>query len=305
VSPHPGAAYPGPVSAPSSLAGQVGALLELPGVAEAVEAVRSACTALRWHEGLRRRSAEAAAESRVRGATASALLEGAEPAGSAGSVAVVRDLMRGASRWPAPLGPVDRVLKGAVQVTAATEGIGAAQLRSPAQVLARLHLAAAADLVAPSQLGRPRRANEAADDLIELGPASPPEDLPERLVLLSRLLATVGEGAPGVLVAGLAHAEVATARPFVRGNGLVARALDRVVVRAAGVDPTGVAVVEAGPALRVGADYRGALAAYGGGGSEGVRLWLLEYAAGLVRAAEAGVAVADDVRAGRWQSSSG
>jgi hypothetical protein len=290
----------------SPLVARVTDLLDLPGVREAVEEVREACTRLRWHEGLRRRTPEAAAESRVRGATASALLEGAEPAGSRGSVAVVRDHMRGALPWSDPLGPVDRVVKAAVQVTAATEGVDAALLRAPAQVLARLHLAAAADLLPTDQVGRPRRGDESCDELAaDLGPVVAADEVAPRLALLADLLATVREGAPAVVVAGLVHAEVATVRPFVRGNGLVARALDRAVVRATGVDPTGVAVVELGHAARAGVDYRGGLASYASGGPEGVRLWLLQYADALVRAAAAGEGVADDVRAGRWSGSDG
>ena len=41
-------------------------LAELPGIPEQVEAAREACTRLRWHQALRRRVPEAAAESRVR-----------------------------------------------------------------------------------------------------------------------------------------------------------------------------------------------------------------------------------------------
>ena len=75
-------------------------LAELPGIPEQVEAAREACTRLRWHQALRRRIPEAAAESRVRGAVASAELEGASM-----PVDVVRDIARGASTWSAVAGP--------------------------------------------------------------------------------------------------------------------------------------------------------------------------------------------------------
>ena len=136
-------------------------LQALPGVQEGIDTAREACTALRWHEALRRRIPEAAAESRVRGAAASAMLEGAEPAGSEGSVDLVRDLMRGAVSWDErPQDPVWRVVAGAVRATAATEQMGAVALRSPAQVLAALHTAAASELLPAGQLGRPRRPGE-------------------------------------------------------------------------------------------------------------------------------------------------
>jgi hypothetical protein len=276
------------------------ALLDLPGVADAVASARDACTRLRWHQALRRRIPEAAAESRVRGATASALLEGAEVAGSQGSVRVVRDLVRGAQGWPVEPDPVWRTLRCAVQVTAATEHVGAAQLAAPAQVLAHLHVAAASLVLPAGQVGRPRGAGEECAEWVELGPPPEPVDLAGRLAGLAELLGGVPQGrAPALLVASLVHAEVVAARPFVQGNGLVARALERVVLRAGGLDPTGVAVPEAGHAEKVGADYRGALTAYVSGGPEGVRLWLLHCAEAAETAAAHGIAVADAVLAGR------
>ena len=78
----------------------VNALAQLPEVPEAIDAAREACTALRWHPALRRRIPEASAESRVRGATASAALDGAQM-----SVTIVRDVFRGARSWPAASSP--------------------------------------------------------------------------------------------------------------------------------------------------------------------------------------------------------
>ena len=63
-------------------------LAALPEVAEASDHAREVCTQLRWHEALRRRIPEAAAESRVRGAWASAELDGARSTAS-----IVRELM--------------------------------------------------------------------------------------------------------------------------------------------------------------------------------------------------------------------
>lgn len=279
----------------------VASLAHLPGVAAAVEQAREACTALRWHEGLRRRIPEAAAESRVRGATASALLEGAEPAGSQDSVTLVRDLVRGATSWGERAeDPVWRVLAGAVRATSATEHVGAPQLRAPAQLLASLHTASSAGLLPESQLGRPRRAGEEVAGEEILGPAPAASAVGERLQMVHDLVRAVPDGgAPALLVGAVVHAEVAVLRPFVAGNGVVARALERTVIRVGGLDPTGVAVPEVGHADRAGTDYRGALAAYASGDPEGVRLWLVHCAEALVRAAAEGTRVADAVRAGR------
>lgn len=276
-------------------------LSRLPGVEDGVAAAREACTQLRWHQALRRRIPEAAAESRVRGAAASALLEGAEPAGSGGSTALVRDLMRGAVAWDSRAeDPVWRVLAGVVRATAATEHVGPAQLRAPAQVLASLHTATAGQLLPMSQVGRPRVADERCLEWAELGPAPEPAEMQERLALVHELIATVPGGrVPVLLVAAVAHAEIVTSRPFVLGNGVVARAVERVVLRAGGLDPTGVAVPEVGHADRAGTDYRGALSAYGTGTADGVRLWLLHCSQAVERAAAEGSRIADAVLAGR------
>ena len=99
-----------------SIAESLTAVAALPGVPEATAAARDACTRLRWHEALRRRIPQAAAESRVRGARASAALDGAQM-----SLDVVRDLMRGATAWPPEPDPLEQVLRGVVQATAETE----------------------------------------------------------------------------------------------------------------------------------------------------------------------------------------
>ena len=100
-------------------------------------------------------------------------------------------------------------------------------------------------------------------------------------------------------MAAVAHAEIATARPFVRGNGVVARAVERALVQATGLDPTGVAVTEAGHATQGGPAYLGALAAYATGTPEGLGLWIGHCADAVVAGAEQGVQICDAVRAGR------
>ena len=69
---------PDPNSSPDAIVDQLAALADLPGIRAKAEAVREACTRLRFHEALRRRIPEAAAESRVRGARASAVLDGVD-----------------------------------------------------------------------------------------------------------------------------------------------------------------------------------------------------------------------------------
>jgi Fic family protein len=267
-------------------------LLVLPGVAEAVDAAREACTQLRWHQALRRRIPEVAAESRVRGARASAFLEGAEF-----PVSLVRDVIRGAVTLEDD-GPGERVLRGAIQATAATEQLRSVALAAPAQALARLHTAAATGLAAADQLGRPRLAGEISAELTDVGPAPEAAPAATRLRGVVELIGSA-EDQPGVLVAGIAHAELASARPFVQGNGLVARALERVLLQVLGVDPTGVVVSEAGYSRQGAVAYQGALAAYVTGRPDGVGLWLQHYAAAVIAGAAEASDIADAVLAGR------
>jgi hypothetical protein len=268
-------------------------LLALPGVSDAVAAARDACTQLRWHEALRRRVPEAAAESRIRGAQANAALDGAEL-----PLAMVRDLVRGARDWPEHLDPVDEVVRGAAQASAETEAVRALVLRSPAQALARLHVAAASALLPAAQLGRPRQGQETSQEFVDLGAPPTPDELPGRLAGVADLVALAGP-VPVPLVAALVHAEICLTRPFVRGNGLVARAAERAIVQAAGLDPTGVSVPEAGHLAAGGTAYLGALTAYATGTGPGVGLWLRQAAQALVAGAAEGRRIADAVLVGR------
>lgn len=268
-------------------------LSELPGIPEQVEAAREACTRLRWHQALRRRIPEAAAESRVRGAAASGELEGA-----AVPVDVVRDIVRGAVTWSPSPDPVELTMRGVLAATAETEHVVGVVLTAPLQALARLHTAAASGLVDDDALGRPRRSGEGCGELTDLGPAPDAAEVTARLRALAEVLLATPR-LPVVVAAAVVHAELATVRPFVRGNAVVARALDRAVVRAGGLDPTGVAVTEAGHGAQGGAAYLGALAAYGRGDVAGVGLWISHCCTAVQAAASEGERVADAVLSGR------
>jgi len=280
----------------STIAESLVSLSVLPGVSEATDAARQACTQLRWHEALRRRIPAAAAESRVRGAWASAALDGAEM-----DLDLVRDLMRGATAWPPGPDPLQAVLQGAVQATAETEHVRAMVVTAPSQALARVHAAAAGHLLPESQVGRPRQAGEVSREFSDLGPSPDEAVVRERLSGILELLLRAKDSS-AVVVAALVHAEIATVRPFVRGNGLVARAMERAIIQASGLDPTGVAVTELGH--RQGgaggaAAYLGALSAYGTGSPQGVAMWITHCAGAIVAGAQEGGRIADAVRLGR------
>lgn len=261
----------------------------LPGVVEAVESARAACTALRWHPALRRRTEQAQAEATVRAARASAAMEGAEL-----PVDLVREMLVGGRAAPADV--VGQTVSGALRAT--VEAGHVPVQRSPLQALARLHTAAAAGLVADDQLGRPRAAGEHPLDLAGPGAAPSGPALVARLDGLAVLM-RAGADVPALVVAALVHAEVLAVRPFSVGNGVVARALFRAVVVGRGLDPTAVAVAEVGFEQAGLPAYAAALTAYTNDGAPGVVGWVRHCADAVVRGAQEGARIGDAVVAGR------
>lgn len=298
-----GTNYGGRVTHPAVAA--LATIAQWPELVEPIAEVREALTALRWHQALRRRIPESAAESRVRGAQASGELEGSRL-----PVDLVREYIAGARAWPVDPDPVEDVMRGIVAATAASEEIRGQVLGAPAQALARLHVAAIGHLVdadarrrpgariPADTVGRPRAAGEVCEELVDVGPPPAPGEVAQRLSLVSELVR--GHGAvPAVVLCAVVHAEVATVRPFTRGNAIVARALERALVQATGLDPTGVAVTELGHFRQTMPAYVGALAAYATGSRDGVRIWLEHCCQAYAAAAQEGRIVADAVLAGR------
>jgi hypothetical protein len=144
---------------------------------------------------------------------------------------------------------------------------------APLQALARLHSVVAFGQVTPEQLGRPRLAGEAPDDPLNLGPA--PDNTALRLTLLADLVADSTD-VPALAVAAIAHAELAGARPFVWGSGLVGRAVVRVVLAARGVDPSLFSVPEAGMMNLGRPSYVRALRAYESGSVDEYLVWFCQ-----------------------------
>ena len=277
------------------------ALASLPRVGESVAAARQACEELRWHQAMRRRSAETRAEAVVRAARCSAALDGARL-----SVELVRDASRGARALPDD--GAGRLVRGAVRALAAAEhlsaGGGHPLTSAPWQALARLHVASCADLLPDDAVGRPRgRGEPPLDSQGPAGslPAPEPAELSSRLEALSSLLSRPTD-APVLVVAAIAQAEVLVLRPFLAGNGVVSRALARALVVGRGLDPTGAAVPEASQLSDPGA-LGSALAGYATGTADGVAGWIAYCARTIVEGAAEGRAVADAVVAGRLPAS--
>jgi hypothetical protein len=226
-------------------------LASLEGVPSAFAAARDGIDVVLRDRGLRRTSPETTAESLLRGAHASAVL-----AGSTSSLATVRE------------GSGDAIAAAAVRVSTSLLGLVPTMTRSPLQVLARLHTLAAAGSAAESELGRPRDAASA-----------------ERLQGVARLL-TGPSSVPALLLAAVVHADLATAEPFASHNGIVARAAERLVLVARGVDEKSLTVPEAAH-LALRPAYESNLRGYRDGGANGVHAWLLYAAEAYAAGAEA------------------
>ncbi len=232
------------------------ALIALEGVGSAYAAARDGIDALLRDRGLRRTSPEMTVESLLRGAHASAVLEG-----SGSSLAEVRE------------GAGDEVAEAALRVSTELLGLAPALGRTPLQVFARLHTVAAVGTLEADRLGRPR--DEAAAG---------------RLRTVADVL-TGPTRAPALLVAAVVHAEVASGAPFASHNGLVARALERLVLVSRGVDEKSLTVPEAAH-LALRPAYESQLRAYQDGGQAGVHSWLLYAAEAYARGAEESPVVA-------------
>jgi len=225
-------------------------LVSLEGVPSAYAAARDGIDTMLRDRGLRQTSPEDTTESLLRGAHATAALEG-----SASTLEEVR------------AGGGDEVAQDALRLSTELLGLVPTLGRAPLQALARVHSVVAGSLP-PDQRGRPRDA-ESAGRLRDVA-----------TVLSSRT------DAPALLVAGLVHAELVTAAPFASHNGIVARAVERLVLVARGVDEKSLVVPEAGH-LALRAAYESNLRGYAEGGAAGVHAWTLYAAEAYSAGAEA------------------
>ena len=220
-------------------------LMELPGVAAASDQARDALGRAPRHRANLRRWPVTAAEASLRAARASAVLDGRLKLDEHLDVSATSD----------------PVFAGALRVAQALEGgetaLAGVWQRAPLQALARLHMLAAADLVDESRLGRPR-----ADG--DIGP---------RLELLGKIV-TGGTRAPAAVIASVAHGELLTLAPFGSADGVVARAVSRLVTIATGLDPHGLGVPEVSW-MRRAAEYRDAARGFAAGTPDGMAAWLV------------------------------
>jgi hypothetical protein len=307
----------------------------LPGVPDAVLSARDAVDRLLGHRILRRRGAEVSAESAVRGARASAALEGRPFA--------LGDVRAGAV--------TDPVVQGALRASGELGVLADTWRRAPRQALARLHALAAADVVDARWLGRPRTADQEAtaaaatapaaqmdthpdaavrgahssagnahaavgdahaaagdahtalsgrhatdDDVLGLGRPPAPGEVAVRLDALFDLLMSDTE-APAIVVGAIVHGELLALRPFWRCDGIVARAAQRVTFIARGLDPKSLVAPEVGHA-ELGGAYAEALRGYVAGTPVGVAGWVRHCADAVSVAARDSLALCEALHRG-------
>lgn len=248
--------YRGHSSVEDVAADPLSPLMDLPGVGEAVVRVRDAVNAVHRYPANRRRWPVSAAEASVRAARASAALDG------------------GSTALPSS-GPVrDPVLAGALRVAEALGGLLGTWQRAPLQVLARLHVLAAAGLAAEPRLGQPDSSPEVT----------------ARLDGLAQLVAGSSQVAAPVLVA-VVHGELLALAPFPQGNGVIARAAARLTIVSTGLDPKGLVVPEVAH-LRHEREYRAAATGFASGGAEAVGEWIVHCCTALIAGAREALTIA-------------
>jgi Fic family protein len=270
-------------------------LLDLPGVAAAVADARKAVDVLLSHRVLRRRSAEVTAESALRGARASAQLEGAGTELErlrgqllAGGTVTLRRLPDGT---PDERGA--RLVEGAVRLHADLGQVLPSWRHSPKQALARMHVVVAGDLgLERDELGRPRAVGQACEDPLGLGTPPDPLEVSARLDGLSRVV--LATRVPAVVVSAVVHGELLALRAFGSADGLVARAAARLVLVERGLDPKAVSAPEVGH-VELQHEYEAAARGYITGGPAGVAAWVAHCASAVALGAREGVAVCEAI----------
>ena len=232
-------------------------------MADTVAVAREAVDRLLNHRVLRRQSAAVSGESALRGARASAALEGSEiPLAELRAGQIHDPLVLGALRVSAGLGPLVPIWE-----------------RAPLQAIARLHVLAAAGTVPAEHLGRPVASMDA-----------------DRLTALARLVSE-NHTTPGILLSAVVHGELATLAPFGSLDGMVARAAARLTMITRGVDPKSISVPEVGHLERAD-DHRSALTGYATGEPAGVAEWLRHCATAVHLGAQEGLAICEAVLRG-------
>jgi Fic family protein len=129
-----------------------------------------------------------------------------------------------------------------------SEDLAEGLLTEPEPALRELHARLTRGLVAPARAGASRVTDQAVHDASVgriLYFTSSPDVVSSELALLAGWVASTGAREHGLVLSGVLHLELLRIHPFDAANGRLARTAARLVLRARGLDPHGLAAPEA------------------------------------------------------------
>ena len=163
--------------------------------------------------------------------------------------------------------PMGKLSNSALGLTAEVDFHLTTFTKTPLQTWARLH----SFIDATENRGRPRTNNEVVDPL-HIGSPLPHQLIEDRLNGLVEIVTS--STAPALLVAAIAHAEIATIAPFNVGSQLISRATSRLVLQSKNVDQLKLVMPEYG-FYKIGRNsYAKGLISYQSGTVDGVAEWV-------------------------------
>ena len=236
-----------------SVADPLNNLLSIPGISNDCDSTLRAVDELMWNRTVRRHKEALIPYTRRIAGFATAALDGAQ-------------MPKDPTMEP-EVSPMGSLSDQGLLVTAEADLQHLAFKTEPLKVLARLHTFVSTE----EDRGRPRTVNEVNDPL-RLGSLPPHEVIQDRMSQLVDLV--IESTAPSILVAAIAHGELAALRPFTQGSYLVARASTRLILAARDVDNDGLVMSEYGAFLLGRPAYVKALTGYISGTREGVGAWV-------------------------------
>lgn len=264
---------------PTDVLAQIAAL---PNVSDYARSARDAIDALLWDRQARKVFGPLAKESALRGAWASAAMDGAE---------IPYDSITAGDIEDSPMG---QQVQRAVAMTVELPSLVDIYARSPLQAWARMNTMLASGLAPESEVGRPRSDSE-VDDPLRIGQVPLAMDCADRLTALASLIVTPTE-APAIVQAAVIHGELATLRPFRHGSGLIARATIRLALAAPGLDPDLLTVPESGLFTMGRSKYVHGIRAYASGTAEGMTDWVQWFSTAIVAGAQTAQGMAASIK---------
>lgn len=244
----------------------------LPGVPEAVEKAVDYIARVHRHPVNLRGWDVTGSESVLRGARASAQLDGGEV------------------RLPEDGTVTDPILAGALRAAEMLAPDGVTETlttwqRAPLQIIARLNA------VASPKMSDEDYRQHAATGLDYLVPGRPRDATNGRLQLLAEFI-TGSRTVSAVVLSAIVHGELVSLQPFGDANGVTARACSRLVTMATGLDPRGLGVPEVWW-NRHRAEYAEKAQGFAEGTPQSVAEWIIFHATGLAEGSLEGKSIAD------------